>query len=77
MELSRSVAVAGRMLAQHVTIYKNSVVSNTKQVDYSITLCRMKIVDDDIDWRELAMNKEEKENRDEDEEEEAPVVTTI
>lgn len=36
----------------------------------------MKIVDDDIDWRELALNKEEKENKDEDEEE-APVVTTI
>ncbi|KAK3555269.1 hypothetical protein QTP86_014875 [Hemibagrus guttatus] len=38
---------------------------------------RMKIVDDDIDWRELAMNKEEKENNEEDEEEEAPVIAEI
>lgn len=37
----------------------------------------MKIVDDDIDWRELAVNRDEKENNDEDEEEEAPVVTTF
>lgn len=38
----------------------------------------MKIVDDDIDWRELAVNKEGNENKDEDDdEEEAPVVTTI
>ncbi|KAI5622469.1 BUD13-like [Silurus asotus] len=37
----------------------------------------MKIVDDDIDWRELAANKEEKENRDEDEDEEAPVIAEI
>ncbi|KAK2827286.1 hypothetical protein Q7C36_018212 [Tachysurus vachellii] len=36
----------------------------------------MKIVDDDIDWRELAMNHE-KENKDEDEEEEAPVIAEI
>lgn len=37
----------------------------------------MKIVDDDIDWRELAVN-EGKENKDEDDdEEEAPVVTNI
>ncbi|KAI5096581.1 BUD13-like [Silurus meridionalis] len=37
----------------------------------------MKIVDDDIDWRELAANKEEKENKDEDEDEEAPVIAEI
>lgn len=38
----------------------------------------MKIVDDDIDWRELAVNREEKESKEEEEEEEeAPVVTTI
>ncbi|MCJ8740839.1 hypothetical protein PDJAM_G00063600 [Pangasius djambal] len=37
----------------------------------------MKIVDDDIDWRELAVNREEKENKDEDEEEEAPVIAEI
>ncbi|KAF4077467.1 hypothetical protein AMELA_G00208390 [Ameiurus melas] len=36
----------------------------------------MKIVDDDIDWRELAVNKE-KENKDEDDEEEAPVIAEI
>lgn len=36
----------------------------------------MKIVDDDIDWRELAVNRE-KENKDEDDEEEAPVVSNI
>ncbi|KAF4077468.1 hypothetical protein AMELA_G00208400 [Ameiurus melas] len=35
----------------------------------------MKIVDDDIDWRELAVNKE-KVNKDEDDEEEAPVFKT-
>lgn len=32
----------------------------------------MKIVDDDIDWRQLALNEEE--NKDEDEDDEAPVV---
>ncbi|XP_060792087.1 BUD13 homolog [Neoarius graeffei] len=37
----------------------------------------MKIVDDDIDWRELAVNMEEKENKDEDDEEEAPVIAEI
>ncbi|XP_053334647.1 BUD13 homolog isoform X2 [Clarias gariepinus] len=37
----------------------------------------MKIVDDDIDWRELAVNRDEKENNDEDEEEEAPVIAEI
>lgn len=36
----------------------------------------MKIVDDDIDWRELAVNRE-KENKDEDDEEEPPVVSNI
>ncbi|XP_017349007.2 BUD13 homolog isoform X2 [Ictalurus punctatus] len=36
----------------------------------------MKIVDDDIDWRELAVNRE-KENKDEDDEEEAPVIAEI
>jgi len=32
----------------------------------------MKIVDDDIDWRQLARNEEE--NKDEEEDDEAPVV---
>lgn len=32
----------------------------------------MKIVDDDIDWRQLAAREEE--NKEEDEEDEAPVV---
>ncbi|XP_051536291.1 BUD13 homolog isoform X2 [Myxocyprinus asiaticus] len=36
----------------------------------------MKIVDDDIDWRQLAAHKEE-ENKDEDEEEEAPVIAEV
>lgn len=36
----------------------------------------MKIVDDDVDWRELAAESEEK-NKEEEEEEEAPVVGII
>ncbi|XP_066502017.1 BUD13 homolog [Hoplias malabaricus] len=37
----------------------------------------MKIVDDDIDWRQLSAHSEEKENKDEEEDEEAPVVAEI
>lgn len=36
--------------------------------------CRMKIVDDDVDWRQLSANDEEKQTEME-EEDEAPVVS--
>lgn len=38
--------------------------------------CRMKIVDDDVDWRQLSANDEEKQTEIE-EEDEAPVVSLI
>lgn len=85
MKLSVTLAMAGRKLAQHVNIYNSvkhwcSVGGRPKRklMLTWIKLCRMKIVDDDIDWRELTVNREGKENKDEDdEEEEAPVVTMI
>ncbi|CAM4668310.1 unnamed protein product [Leuciscus chuanchicus] len=54
---------------------KKSKEKKTKKKRPKPTGRGMKIVDDDIDWRQLALNEEE--NKDEDEDDEAPVIADV